>query len=292
MNRPLAYLQLVRPTQWSKNFFLFIPAFFGLKFLSPGVFLDLMLGWIAFSCLASAVYVINDYRDVASDRLHPTKARRPLASGQVSRNEALMLCVLLIVTSIAITATLEKNFTVIIAFYFAVNIGYTFFFKDHAIIDVLIISSGFLLRVLGGAALADVTPSKWLLVMSFLLSLFIAFSKRRDDVLLRDKSGIKVRKSIDGYNLAFIDLAMVFIASITAVSYILYSVSPDVSLQFNTEYFYVTSLFVVIGILRYFQLTIVRGVTSDPTAILTRDGFTIVNLICWCLTCFFFIYYG
>lgn len=285
------YLELLRTRQWAKNTFIFIPAFFRGNILQLPVFVGLFAGFAAFSLLASAVYVINDWIDLEKDRLHPQKRNRPLASGAVSKREAAVLAGIAAAGSIVLTVLLidELYFAYILLFYFALNVLYSLKLKKISIVDIVVIAIGFLLRICAGGVLSDVPLSKWIIIMTFLLALFLAFAKRRDDVLLNNQ-GVAARESVQGYNLDFVNLAMVSMSSVIMIAYIMYTVSPEVEARTGHDLSYVTSFWVILGIIRYLQLTLVEQRTGDPTQLLLRDKFLLVTVLCWLLTNFGLIY--
>ncbi len=285
------HVRLLRPQQWVKNTFIFIPPFFGGSILQLPILTNLVAGFAAFSLLASAVYVINDWIDVEHDRLHPQKRNRPLASGAVSKGEAAVLAGAAIAISAGLTAFLvrEPVFTYILLFYFVLNLLYSFWLKKISIVDVVIIAVGFLLRICAGGVISGVLLSKWIIIMAFLLALFLAFAKRRDDVLL-NLQGVATRKSISGYNLEFISSAMMLMSSVIMIAYIMYTVSPEVVTRSRHDLGYITSFWVIVGILRYLQLTIVEQRSGDPTKLLLKDKFLLLTVLCWIVTNFATIY--
>ena len=183
------------------------------------------------------------------------------------------------------------NAFLLIAIYFVINIAYSFGLKNYAIIDILIIAAGFLLRIFIGGSVIDVVVSKWLVLMVFLLSLILAFGKRRDDFLLmQEDADKKMRTSIHGYNLPFIDAAVLLLSIISIVVYILYTVSDDISNRLHTNYFYLTSFPVIVGFLRYLQQIHVFNNTGSPTSLLLKDRVIQITLLLWVLSIYFFIY--
>jgi len=243
-----------------------------------------------FSLLASSVYIFNDIMDVDQDRAHPSKKNRPIASGQVS--VLLSVCVMLVFLLLAFLLAffISANLLYIATLYILINILYSFKLKHYPIIDVSIIALGFVLRVFAGSTLLESSPSIWIVLMTYLLALFLAFAKRRDDVLLSN-NGLHVRKSIDGYNLDFVNAAMIIVASVTIVSYILYTISDSVQIRLDSDYLYLTVFFVITGILRYLQITFVENNSGSPTKVVLRDRFLKINTIAWILS-FAFIIYG
>lgn len=272
-------LQLLRLHQWIKNIFIFAPLFFSFNFSNEKL-LASAIGFALFSLTASSIYILNDYHDIQEDREHPTKKNRPLASGAISKNKALMLMGFLSATSAAMAFEHSLSFGLILLLYIGINIGYTYGMKHISIIDISIIAIGFVLRIYAGAALIDTAPSMWIVIVTFLLALFLALAKRRDDCLLA-LDGKKTRKNIDGYNLEMVNSAMTLMAGVTVVSYLMYTVSPEVTQRLGTHNLYITSLFVIIGILRYMQLTFVEQNSGSPTKLVLKDRFLQFVLIGW-----------
>jgi 4-hydroxybenzoate polyprenyltransferase len=192
---------LLRPKHWVKNTFLFIPLFFAARITDLAALSSLFGGWVAFSLVASGVYILNDYRDIEADKLHPEKSKRPLASGAVAAGTALLIMVVCMAGGLGLAWWLLPKFGFILAIYLALNLGYSFGLKNISILDVMIVSAGFVLRVKAGGVLAHVFVTEWLTVMVFLLALFMAFAKRRDDLLIKSRTGMDMRKAIKGYNL-------------------------------------------------------------------------------------------
>ena len=195
------YIELMRPSQYFKNLFIFAPLFFGLKITDIKLLSIAFLAFLSFSVVASAVYVFNDYHDVEEDKLHPTKKYRPLACGSISKKSALFLMFTLLLAGVGSASLLGRQMLYIVLAYLVINIAYTLKLKHVAIIDVFIIAIGFVLRLFVGSAVTNIQLSMWIILMTFLLALFLALAKRRDDVLVFLSGGDKVRKVIDGYNL-------------------------------------------------------------------------------------------
>ena len=263
-------IKLLRIDQWVKNGFLFFPGFFAGALFNLGVARVVGLGFIAFSLCASGVYILNDLRDVESDRAHPRKRERPIAAGKVPVNIAWMLSLLLMLIGIGLAFLIDHRFTLLLGAYLVMNVAYSFSLKHLAIVDITCIALGFLLRIWSGGVLAQVPITMWIEIMTFLLALFIALAKRRDDVLLSE-AGHEVRRSIDGYSLEMVHASMVMVASITVVSYILYTVSPDAIARLHSDKLYYTSVFVLLGMLRYFQLALVHECSGSPTKLVLTD---------------------
>jgi 4-hydroxybenzoate polyprenyltransferase len=284
------YIQLIRPKDCGKNLFLFIPVFFAGKFFNEVVLLQLLGGFICFSCVASSVYIINDYRDIEDDKIHPVKCKRPLASGAVSKSIALIILIVLL--SIGFTGAwfIRDKFLFVLAIYFVLNLGYSFGLKNIPILDIFIIAIGFVLRVKAGGVIAIIGISEWLTIMIFLLALFMAIAKRRDDVLIKLASGNDMRKAVKGYNLDFINVALSLICAIIIVSYFMYTMSPEIISRLHTYRLYYTCLFVLAGILRYLQLIFVQQDSQSPTKILYKDRFIQLSILLWIISFYIILY--
>ena len=286
-------LLLVRPQQWIKNGFVLIPMFFGGRLLNADDAIASVVTFFAFSCAASAIYCFNDIVDVDADRRHPVKCGRPIASGAVSVPTAYALMAVLALLSALLLFFLPQRAgetAGIVAFYFLLNMAYCIWLKRHAIIDVCTVATGFVLRILAGGMACDVAVSNWLVLMTFLLALFLSFAKRRDDVLRMNETGEPPRRNTIRYNLTFVNQAITVTGTVTLVCYIMYTVSPEVVSRFHAPYLYLTSIFVLVGLLRYMQLTVVDEVSGDPTKILLRDRFTQAIVVAWIMAFLLIIY--
>ncbi|MFP5212329.1 MAG: UbiA prenyltransferase family protein [Acidobacteriota bacterium] len=287
----MACIQLARPHQYIKNAFIWLPLFFGYKLTDPHAVLSTFWAFAAFSLAASGVYVLNDMLDVEEDRKHPQKRYRPLASGALSAKSGIVFLLLLLALSASITLlTLPMSFLYVLLAYLGLNLLYSLRLKHVAIVDVVCIAVFFVLRVIGGGIVAGVQASHWIVIMTFLLALFLALGKRRDDLLILSKSGQATRKCLDGYNLEFVSLSMVIMTSVVIVSYILYCVSPEVTKKHGTDNLYLTSFWVIVGLLRYMQLTFVEERSGSPTVALLNDYFLWAIIIGWITTFYWLIY--
>lgn len=281
---------LMRPHQYMKNIFIFLPLFFGLKITNIELFLSDFIAFIAFSLTASGVYILNDYHDIEEDRQHPKKKNRPLASGTISKSQAIVLMTVLFCIGFILMTFLSLEASGILATYVILNIAYSLYLKHIAIADVMIIAIGFVLRLFIGSAVTGITLSMWIVMMTFLLALFMALAKRRDDVLIYQDTGKKMRKVIDGYNLQFLDIAMSIMASVVIVAYIMYVTSPEVTERVHSQYLYLTSFFVILGILRYLKIAFVNQDSGSPTKIVLKDRFMQLILIGWIISFAWILY--
>ena len=286
-----ALMRLVRPKQWIKNFFVFVPLFFGGELFDTEALTAGVIAFFAYSFAASSIYCFNDIHDCEADRRHPVKCHRPIASGAVSVKQGYMLMAVMLLLSIVTSAALDSWQAMgVILFYWCLNLGYCAKLKQYAIIDVCIVAFGFVLRLMAGGVAADVVLSKWIVLMTFLITLFMSFAKRRDDVLRMEQTGEAPRKNTIRYNLTFINQAITITASVTLVCYIMYTVSPEVCQRFHTDNLYLTTVFVLVGLLRYIQIAVVDQKSGDPTKIILRDRITQFIVLAWLLAFLFIIY--
>lgn len=288
-------LRLLRPWQWTKNVFVMLPVFFGGALFEPHTLISATTAMVAFCFMASAVYCFNDIFDADADRRHPMKCNRPIASGAVSKLQAMFIMLFMLVVAASILFLLPDGditaTATVFAIYFLMNISYCAWLKRFAIIDVCVVATGFVLRVVAGGVASDVALTTWIVLMTFLLTLFLSFAKRRDDVLRMIDTGEAPRKNTSSYNLNFIDQSLTIIAAVTIVCYILYTVSPEVSARSTaSHYLFLTSIFVVLAILRYLQIAVVFRNSGDPTRVILTDRFLQATLAAWFLSFLIILY--
>lgn len=286
-------IQLIRPHQWIKNLIVLLPVFFGGALLRWNAVYAGLITTLAFSLTASSIYCINDIIDINDDRQHPVKRNRPLASGAVSIVQGYILMGLMFVLSMTSTFLLPSHqveTASVILFYWLLNIAYCLRLKRYAIIDVCIVAFGFVLRILAGGYATNIQLSKWIVLMTFLLMLFLSFAKRRDDVVRMNETGHAPRQNTIRYNLTFINQAITITASVTLVCYIMYTMSPETIQNFHTDYLYLTSVFVLLGLLRYIQISVVDKKSGDPTKVMIHDRFMQLTVLAFGLTFLFIIY--
>jgi len=279
------YWQLLRVHQWIKNLFIFAPVFFAFKFTDTLALITLIYAFIGFSFVASSIYILNDWRDIEADILHPKKKFRPLASGAVSKSTALVLFIFLLVSGISIYVFVLKNTTALLLVlgYFILNVLYTIKLKQIAIVDVAIVAIGFVIRLFLGGFVASITLSYWLIILTFLLALLLVLGKRRHDVTIFESTGQQMRKSLIGYNSEFLNAIIIIVVSAINISYILYTISPEI-VQRNGEYLYITSIFVILGLFRYLQVLFVEKRGDSPTSLLYKDRFLQIDIFLWAVS--------
>lgn len=284
MQVPTALLSALRPAQWIKSLFILAPAFFGGVIMEQSTWLPLLVAFVSFSFVSSSIYLINDVVDKEKDRLHPTKRSRPIASGAVPIPLAITTAILLLVAALGLSCLAPQTMTVhltIIGGYWLLNIVYCFFLKQIAVVDVVTISIGFVLRVLLGGVSVGVPVSEWLLIMTFLLCLFLALAKRRDDLLLYKRSGEVMRSSIKYYSRKLLDRTLILLAATLLVCYLLYTLSPQVRTRPGCDLLYLSTLPVLVGLLRYLQIIFVAERSGSPTQIVLSDPIMILSILAW-----------
>jgi decaprenyl-phosphate phosphoribosyltransferase len=272
-------LAVLRPREWTKNLFVFAPLLFApgaLRFVNV---VNSLVAFLAFSAAASALYVINDICDREADRRHPVKQLRPIASGAVGIRAAWWLFAATASVAIVLMAAAPHSIGWVVVVYVTMNLIYTLRLKQIAILDVTIIAIGFVMRILAGALAIEVKPSPWMLECVGLIALFLAIAKRRDDLVL--SLGNNHRRSLQGYNAAFLDLCMSMLLGCVLALYIVYSASAEVIARVGTDQLYLTVPFVVTGIMRYLQITLVERRSGAPTQLVTGDPFLITCISGW-----------
>jgi 4-hydroxybenzoate polyprenyltransferase len=278
------FFLLLRPHEYVKNFFIFLPLFFAFQITNLELLANTLIAFVAFSLTASGNYIFNDYYDLEDDRLHPHKKDRPLASGNVGKRTALFIMVFLFVAGGGLMTACSLEAAAILGVYVLINIAYSLYLRHIAILDVAVIATGFVLRLYVGAAVTGIILTMWIIVITFLLALFMALAKRRDDVLLFLNTGKKPRKVIDGYNMQFLDGAMTIMASVVIVSYILYTTSSYAIKKMHSDNLYFTAVFVILGILRYLQISLVENNGGSPTKIILKDRFIQTTILAWIIS--------
>jgi decaprenyl-phosphate phosphoribosyltransferase len=284
-------IKLIRVKDWAKNGFLFLPLFFAGELFNTAQYIPLLLGFLAFSFVASSIYILNDYRDIEDDQKHPVKKNRPLASGAISKPTAIIILIVLLAGGFGIAWYVRDKFVFVLGLYFLLNLAYSFGLKKIPILDIIILSIGFVLRVKAGSVISEIAMSEWIVIMVFLLALFMAIGKRRDDVLLKISSGIDMRKSMKGYNLDFLNVLLALVSAVIIVSYFMYTMSQETILRLGTYRLYYTCLFVFAGLMRYLQIIYVSADSGSPTKILYKDRFIQLSILMWIASFIFILYF-
>ncbi|MCP4602252.1 MAG: decaprenyl-phosphate phosphoribosyltransferase [Proteobacteria bacterium] len=281
-----AIFQLARPKQWVKNIFVLTVLIFSGRALQPEAIATILIAFAVFCLASSTIYFLNDYRDIEEDRKHPTKRIRPLASGALPPWIGLVGFFVLLGASIAIPAfALNQPTTIVVGFYLVLNIAYSLGLKHLVIIDVLVVATGFVLRILAGAAALSVMPSAWLVLCGVMISLFLGFTKRRAEVVLLGEQAGEHRKVLEHYSPAFLDQMISIVTAATVVGYVLYTVDSRTVQLVGSRALLLSVPFVLYGIFRYLYLVYHAESGSDPTRTVFTDIPLLINGVLWGILC-------
>jgi 4-hydroxybenzoate polyprenyltransferase len=294
-----AILQLVRPAQWMKNLVLFAAVLFSpakVVLANPQVLVAAVEGFLAFCLVSGSVYALNDVLDLSADRNHPRKKNRPLPSGRISVAGAVTVAVVLAAAGLMWAFLISTPFGAIVVAYLITNLVYSAGLKRMVILDVLLLSAGFVYRAIGGVAivekfLPDIYLSYWLILCAFLLSLFLALAKRRREIALLGDTAATHRASLADYSLQLIDQVLAALTAATLVSYSLYTISDDTLAHYGTRDLFWTIPFVAYGLFRYLYLIYRRSEGGDPSSLLLRDRPTLINVLLWVLVSAVIVYF-
>ncbi len=290
MEKAKDIVKLLRIHQWIKNIFIFSPLIFSKNFFNLKDWKNIILTFIGFSLVASASYILNDLIDIEKDRLHPVKRKRPLASGKISKPEAIILFILLFGSGAIISFSVGKGVLIYTMTYFFLILYYSVLLKKLVFIDIIVIAIGFDIRALVGAYAINVKLSAWLVIDLFLLALFLAATKRRQELVKLEEGAKSHKKVLSYYSLSMLDQIIPILTSTTLISYIIYTLSPKIKTYFGTEYFYITIPFVIYGIFRYLYIIYNEDTFGDPTYLLIHDLPLIIDIILWGISILLLIY--
>lgn len=292
MSAAAALLKTLRPHQWVKNLFVAAPLVFSRHLLEPAYVLRAAIAVLAFCALSGAVYCFNDVRDVEADRAHPKKQHRPIASGALSESAAMSSAGILAAGALAACFILDWRLGLYAAIYLAQNVAYSIKLKHVAFLDVSLIASGFILRVLGGAAAIDVVASHWVLICTALIALFFGLGKRGHELAWSERSGnAKVtRAALSGYRYPIVRTTMVALGVATVVAYVMYTFDERTVLLFGTNKLYYSAPFVAIGIVRFMYLALWRPKDESPTEAMLKDPWFLLDLAAAVVTILYIIY--
>jgi 4-hydroxybenzoate polyprenyltransferase len=280
----------MRPYQWLKNSFVFVGIFFDHAWDNIPIVIQVVAMAISFSLLSSAVYILNDLIDRESDRNHPTKQRRPLAAGIVSVKVAIGLAAVLVIISLGLGLWVSQAALLILLGYVIMNLAYSFKLKHVVLLDVFIIAAGFLLRILAGTAGVGIPPSRWLVLCSLMLTLFLGFAKRRAEIMTLHKGGTEHRRVLAHYSPILLDKMITVTAACVLMSYGLYAMSPETIRIHHTENLIYTLPLVTYAIFRYIFLLHHRGKGGEPSRDLMRDPHILLSAMSWAALTFWLIY--
>jgi decaprenyl-phosphate phosphoribosyltransferase len=284
MRRMLVALgRSLRPHQWVKNLFVLAPLVFAHRADDPAPLARALAAFGLFCAAASAIYLVNDVRDREADRRHPLKAKRPIAAGELPAGVATAAAVALAGGAVAGALALGPRFFAALAGYVALNLLYSFALKHIVILDAMSIAAGFMIRVLGGAAAIDVAISRWLLLCGSFLALFLAFSKRRHELVLLAAGAADQRRVLADYGERFLDQMIGGMAASTVVSYALWAADPDTAARLGTPHLLWTLPMVLYGVFRFLYLAHQRDDQRNPTEAILTDPPFLANFALWAL---------
>ncbi len=285
-----ALIKTMRLTQWTKNLILFAGIIFAHHLFAPALFLKTIIAFLLFCLLSSAIYIINDIKDVERDRIHPLKSKRPIPAGQLSISAAAISAAGISSAALLLGFLLDIGFGVVALSYFLLLFAYSAFLKRIVILDVLTIAIGFVLRAIAGAVVIHVEFSSWLLLCTILLALFLGLSKRRHELVLLGENAQSHRKILEEYSPHLLDQMIGVVTASTLMAYALYTMAPETKLKFGTSYMILTIPFVIYGIFRYLYLVHQKELGGSPSMILLTDKPLLINVLLWALVSILLIY--
>ncbi|WP_160044150.1 decaprenyl-phosphate phosphoribosyltransferase [Paenibacillus sp. USDA918EY] len=269
----------MRPKQWSKNFLVFAALIFSIDKIDVYMGLRSFVGFVCFCIVSSCVYIFNDFMDREVDRLHPIKKERPIASGALNPYFALIVGILILALGLSSAIYVNGLFGIIIGCYFLINIAYSIKIKHIVILDVMTIALGFVLRAVGGAVVIGVQTTPWFLVCIMLLALFLAINKRRNELIILEKSSNHHRKVLDNYSIQFIDQMNSLVTTATVVSYALFTFTSGRTVQLMW-----TIPFVLYGVFRYLYLIYLKNEGGSPDKLLFKDRHLLITVVLYTIT--------
>jgi 4-hydroxybenzoate polyprenyltransferase len=276
--------RLMRPHQWVKNIFVLTGLLFGHAWHSPLLVFQALIAFVAFCLVSSTVYVINDIFDIEQDKHHPTKRNRPLPSGKISISTAIYFAAILGVAGLLLASLASYKVVIILLIYAVMNIAYSLRLKHVVILDVFIIATGFMLRILAGTLGLGIPPSQWLLLCGLMVTLFLGFSKRRAEIIALSEDRTSHRKVLEDYSPVLLDKMIVVTAAGLIMSYSLYTMNPETIRIHGTANLIYTVPFVIYGVFRYIFLLHHQSSGGDPSKDLVRDPHILIVLLGWLVT--------
>jgi len=280
----------MRPQQWLKNLFIFAALIFSQNIFNLPLLIKTIIAFVTFCILSGSLYILNDLRDQEEDKLHPLKSKRPLASGRLKKSQAILSFVFLSLLSFILAATFNKYFFIAALVYFFLQIAYSFRLKHIVILDVFIIAAGFFIRVVAGGLAIEVSISSWLLICTILLSLFLALSKRRHELVILESKAIKHRPILREYTPYLLDQMIAVVTASTVIAYCLYTISEETVTKFGTTKLILTVPFVLYGIFRYLYLVHQKDEGGSPEALIIKDRPLLFDIFLWIASAIFILY--
>lgn len=284
-------LKTLRPKQWTKNLFIFIPLVFSIKLFHVPSLITSLKAFFSFCFISGALYTLNDLFDLKEDQLHPVKKNRPLASGRLKKSSAFIIILLSAVLSLVLAFSINLNFSMVILSYALLHVLYSSWLKHIVIIDIFAVATGFFLRVIGGAVAIDVLISSWLIICTILLALFLSMTKRRHEFFTLPGEARKHRPSLQEYNPYLLDQMISVVTSSTLIAYCLYTISDETVLKFGTRNLVLTTPFVLYGIFRYLYLVYQKEQGGAPEELVLHDKPLLINIFLWTISIGYILYF-
>lgn len=288
----MMFFKLIRINNWIKNLLVFAPVVFSFNLFHKTFLFNELLAFLGFCFTTSAVYIINDIFDRKKDAKHPTKRNRPIASGRISVQTAIIVMILLLAFASSVVLFLNVNYLKVVLSYFVLSLLYTFFLKHINLLETLIVALFFVLRILAGCAAINVLPTEWIIVVTFFIALFLTVIKRRSELIILGDKAYEHRKVLQNYSAEFLDVIIYIAATITIFGYVLYTMDTrTVDTLRNGQLIY-TSFFVVLGLFRFIQLSKSSDYNGegDPTYLIIRDRFLQLTLFSWLVSIVVILY--
>ena len=286
----LVFVRTLRCYQWSKNLLVFGALIFAQQLHIPGQVLRSILVFFAFCMLSSAMYIFNDLIDIENDRIHPEKKTRPLASGEISQRVAGAIMILCLFLGLGCAWWLGVKVLLITLLYVGLIGAYTLFLKNAIVVDVIVVSIGFVIRAVAGAMALEVVFSNWLVVCTMFFALFLSISKRRHEISILEHRALDHREVLGHYSAAYLDAINQLVAGATLITYTIYTCSPEVVDRVKTDKLYLTLPFIVYGLFRYLYLVHNDLDGGDPSRTLLRDRPLSVTVLLWGIACVAILY--
>jgi len=286
----LEIIRSLRPAQWTKNLFIFAAFVFAQKFFETSLLFKTIGAFVIFCFLSSSLYLLNDVADIKEDKFHPKKSLRPIASGRVTKSEAISLFFLLSLLSLLWAFFLNQNFFIACLIYFFLQLAYSLKLKHIVILDIFIVAAGFVIRVVAGGLVIDVPLSSWLLICTTLLALFLAMSKRRHELVLLEDNASSHRPILKEYSAYLLDQMIGVVTASTLIAYCLYTISEETVQKFETKNLIYTTPFVLYGIFRYLYIVHQKGKGGSPEELIIRDKPLMVSIVLWIVAVMMILY--
>ena len=291
-NNLFVIIRTLRPHNWIKNLIVYAPLAFSGRFTQMSLCFRETIAFVCFCIISSAIYIINDVCDKAEDKQHPTKKKRPIASEAISVSNALIISIILTILGLFLVYSLGSGILIYILLYILISIAYSLFIKHIAILDVLTIAFGFVLRILVGGLAVSVVPSYWLILCTVMISIFLGFTKRRVELVTNGKHNNNSRPVLKDYSISFLDQVIPVVTGATMLAYALYTVDEHTQKVLGTTAMLLTLPFVIYGLLRYIYIIYHLQKGADPTETLISDVPSVINLFLWVVTSLIIVEYG